>query len=292
MLSFTAKAAILSGTCRTHFTVARLGVTSVNCDFGELLIALFILFARHGMPIERHLRRSPIAEATLDVYVEAASDLTLDRLRTAAKTLETDFPVQVERRRFEAQLGFGPDGAHQSATALQADGYVCWSADKLNAVQFRVDGFTMNRLHPYPGWSRWFGEFERLWNTYLSVGTAMRVTRLGVRCINIVPVDPNVSVEYYLTGPPVVPPNLDAAVRSFIHRTELATPDGSNINLVSLLQSGAAGVQSVQLVVDVEVVKAVQFDPRDIAKHFDELHQLRNQTFFSALTEDAIRSFE
>lgn len=238
----------------------------------------------------RHLSRSPIEEATLDVSVEQDGSLTLDSLRAAMRVVENLYPEVHERRRFETSWEVGPDGTRQTASKVQPDGYMGWSADRKDAVQFRVDGFTINRLRPYPGWDVWFQKFAPLWSTYASATHALRVTRIGARCINIVPIDSERRLSDYLTAPPSTPPELRAGVRSFIQRLELSFGEGRNANLVALLQQGPA--MHVQLVLDIDAYMNGPFHLDEVEDRFSELHVLRNDCFFSSLTENTIRSFE
>lgn len=48
------------------------------------------------------------------------------------------------------------------------------AADELTIAQFRPDGFTVNRLRPYTGWSAILPEVLELWDIYVRVAKPER----------------------------------------------------------------------------------------------------------------------
>src|SRR5258706_9879324 len=99
------------------------------------------------MATPQQLRKPPITEALVDV--RAASTRPLDRGRLG-DALRATYPKVREMR--EVQAGFEiKEGMSPVATAVDKglSGLHYLTLDGLSIAQFRVDGFTHNRLSPY-----------------------------------------------------------------------------------------------------------------------------------------------
>ncbi len=241
----------------------------------------------------KHLSRPPIAEATLDVQVDRRSDLKLSDFDDLKAELRAEFPRVDERRRFQTRFGISPDVAGQTVPEdLGADGYVFRSVDGKDVAQFRLDGFTLNRLAPYPGWSTRFPQFTRLWRMYAHRTRPARVVRIGTRCINVVPIRADAQIDDYLNAPPPVPRGLAATPKTFVSRLELVADAAADrrVDVVQMLQPAASG-GDLQLLFDIDAYVVGDFLATEVPDLFEPLHELRNQTFFSTLTKKVINSF-
>ena len=57
------------------------------------------------------------------------------------------------------------------------------SHDGLSIAQFRIDGFTYNRLRPYPSWEDILPEAIRLWRIYVATVVPEGIARAAVRYV-------------------------------------------------------------------------------------------------------------
>jgi uncharacterized protein (TIGR04255 family) len=245
-----------------------------------------------------NLPRAPITEAILDVRVRARSDVDVHEFRALSERIGNHFPKIGERRQFTTSFRLGPGGGGSEATDapenrdLGVDGFFFSSADGLDVAQFRVDGFSLNRLRPYTGWAQWFPVFDRLWNLYREAAKPLSVVRLGARCINQFPVSREGVLEDYLTTPPRVPDGLPNKFTDFLTRVSTQT-DGDpplSLNLVQASQLAPDG-RSVQILLDVDAFVNGEFDADATARMFEPLHELRNRAFFNSLTPQTIANF-
>jgi uncharacterized protein (TIGR04255 family) len=76
---------------------------------------------------------------------------------------------------------------------LGFQGYFWKTSDEKTIVQFRVDGFTFNRLRPYTSWTELFPQALDLWHLYSRVSRPEVITRLAVRYINRIPLPAGVT---------------------------------------------------------------------------------------------------
>lgn len=239
-----------------------------------------------------HLPRAPITEAILDVQVRARSDFEASAFKALQAELNEEFPRLTERRHFVARFEIAGGVHSREDKELGLDGYVFWSADGLDAVQFRVDGFALNRLKPYPGWNSWFPRFVRLWDLYCKIAKPSAVARVGSRCINQVPIEGSKSLDDYLAAPPAIAKGLPDNLKAFLSRIELS--DGGQpemlLNLVQGLQIGPDG-QSPQVLLDIDAFCVGDFALTEVVPLLERLHVSRNSAFFRSLTPTAIQRF-
>src|SRR5436190_21056320 len=107
---------------------------------------------------------------------------------------------------FEAR--FAAHEVQLTPTASSAEaGLLFYSEDEKAVVQFRLDGFTFNKLQPYSSWEEIFPETWRLWALYQSAIGNVQITRLAVRYINRLAL-PSGDFGRYLTALPQLPAEL------------------------------------------------------------------------------------
>lgn len=237
-----------------------------------------------------HLESAPITEALIDVRVRARPDLQASEFKRLRDTLNAQFPRMEERRGFQATLEFQQNAPPTSVMASDVQGYFFWSGTEKDVAQFRVDGFSLNRLKPYQSWEEWFPRFEDLWRLYLEIARPEGVTRIGVRCINHIVLPPGpVDLGRYLTVPPGVPPGLPLSPADFVMRLAMNGADTppTAVSITQALRQGTAGAP--QILLDIDAYRAGEFDPKQISPLFQPLHELRNLAFFSSITNHTVQ---
>lgn len=243
----------------------------------------------------RHLKRAPITEAIIDFRVNTPKELDPRRFLTLKEDLSDRYPDLQEAHRAEAgfELALGKVATHARDLGLQ--GVFFKSADGLNIAQFRVDGFTFNRLRPYTSWEEIFPEAVRLWNLYSETASPEYVSRLALRYINRLSIPlPVEDFSQYLTSRPMVPPDLPQVISGFLTRVVLHEPEsGLAANVTQALEQGL-DPNSVGVILDIDAFKVGEFDPRgaEIARVLEALHGFKNTIFFGSLTDAALRLYE
>ncbi len=244
----------------------------------------------------RHLQRAPITEALIDFRVSVSKQLDGSTFSDLKESLRNGYPNVEERRGAEAAIAFGP--GHLLATRtrdLGVQGFFLKSADGLNVAQFRVDGFTFNRLKPYTSWEQVLPEALHLWKTYVDKASPDYVSRLALRYINHLNIPlPIEDFSQYLTSSPVVPPDLPQDISSFLTRVVLHEPEsGLAANVTQALEKGL-DPSSVAVILDIDAYKTGEFDPRgaEVAEVLEALHVFKNRIFFGSVTDHALRLCE
>ncbi|HLE80105.1 MAG TPA: TIGR04255 family protein [Dehalococcoidia bacterium] len=243
----------------------------------------------------RHLKRAPITEALIDFRVNVPKEFSPALVSDLKEHLRDRYPKVEERRLAESAIQIAPGRLATSTRELGFRGLIFKSADELDIAQFRIDGFTYNRLKPYTSWEQVFPEASRLWELYGEKLAPEYVSRLALRYINHLSIPlPIKDFSQYLTSPPVVPDDLPQAISSFLTRVVLQDP-GSDLaaNLTQALEPGL-DANSVTIILDIDAYKLGEFDPRgpEIVRVLEALHGFKNTIFFGSLTEATLRLYE
>ncbi|MBI2895166.1 MAG: TIGR04255 family protein [Deltaproteobacteria bacterium] len=247
------------------------------------------------MPEIRHLGNAPITEAVIDFRVRAQKEIRADGFAGLKDRLRGDYPVVEEQMWREAAVQFGPGRAVLSRTQdFGLRGLFFRSGDKLNVAQFRVDGFTFNRLAPYSTWEAIRPEVMRLWDLYVDAAAPEYIARLALRYINRLKLPIGIDgLGTYLTTPPRVPPGYPTQLRGFLSRLVVGRPPSSiAANIIHAIESPQADGTTV--IIDIDVYQEQDIESRDarIPEDLEALRTVKNEIFFATLTENAVRLYE
>jgi len=242
------------------------------------------------------LKNAPIKEALIDLRVTLPPGVDLPRLGKLADQVSKEYPEKQERRSGGIQIEF-KEGKILDPHIIEGrpDGYLCYSSDKLQLVQFRLDGFTFNRLKPYTSWDGVRGEAFRLWELYRKSVEPTLISRVAVRYINRIEIPlPVVDLEDYLTGPPSTPPNIPGDVSSFL--TRVVMRESSTGVEAIITQTGDSPTKPGQtaLLLDIDVISAAVYDKDGKAawEMLNSLRELKNRIFFESITPKALELFQ
>ncbi len=241
-----------------------------------------------------HLRHAPIFEAIFDFRIKARPEFHAEEFATVGSQLASRFPKMEKRQAFQTTIKTQPEGPPPVVQDLGLQGYFFRDVDEKTIAQFRIDGFTFNRLHPYTSWDELFPVVKELWSVYSTVARPQVVTRLAVRYINRIPLPPGpITFEEYLRGAPVVPPELPQNVSSFLTRITIHEPEMMiAAHIVQALEVDTE--RRLTTILDIDAFKEAEFSVGDptIEETFNRLRIFKNRIFFSSLTEKTLRSFE
>jgi uncharacterized protein (TIGR04255 family) len=243
----------------------------------------------------KHLSRAPITEALLDLRVKARKDFKPGDFSVLKQELAANFPRVEERSGFETTVQFkaGASGS-QFTRDLGLQGYFFFSSDGLNIAQFRVDGFTFNRLAPYTSWDSLLPEALRLWVRYVEIAQPEFVSRIALRYINQIVVPPGAPLDDIMVAPPRVPTGISKPLSAFLTRITIQDPTkGISAHVTQALNSSTKGAAG-SLILDIDAFKEVSIEPSeaDVSEALTSLRTFKNRIFFGSLTESTLKSFE
>jgi uncharacterized protein (TIGR04255 family) len=244
----------------------------------------------------RHLRHAPITEALVDLRAAPTVGFggaeVVDRLKSA---LSDRYPRYSERRAFEARLEVRKGQAlAPKGTDKGLHGHFFQSEDGRDIAQFRVDGFTYNRLAPYTDGESVITEALRLWELHAEVTRPFMVSRVALRYINTLELPAQADIHALLTHVPATPDGSPGGVQSFLARVE--TLDADSGRRVITTQALAPGMppDRVNVVIDIDAFQMgdLGVSPAALRSTLDELRELKNAVFFGSITEEAAKGFE
>jgi len=244
----------------------------------------------------RHLQNAPITEAIVDFRVSLPRDFRPDRLREARERLAPDYPQTVERKGMEARLEFAGGQPKETRTRdLGFQGIWLKTEDQKTVAQFRVDGFTFNRLKPYTRWEQILPEALRLWSVYVELANPQSVTRIALRYINHMNLpSPGAELDDYIVTSPRLPPSVPQIRSSFATRLVLEYPERRmTANVIQVLEVGVE-TPAPSLLFDIDVYRTGHFEVSEttMKEILGDLRGYKNEIFFGSLTERFVEAFE
>ena len=214
-----------------------------------------------------------------------------------ANELKDEFPTKQQWRDFEAKIEIKngrlvPPRVESSASR----GVRITNADQTLCVQFRPDGFTVNNLKVYMGGDQFIDKALTLWELLVARAKPESVSRVALRYINrlALPLSRGDEFTQYLTSPPDLPAGAPQMFSQFLSRIVAHDePRQATAVVIQQLQNQPAG-QPLAVTVDVDVFRTGDFsvDSAALREILSTLRILKNETFFSLLTDETVRIYE
>ena len=241
----------------------------------------------------RQLRNPPITEALIDFRVLLSAPVSKEVLHPLVIALQPDFPDVQERHDIEAQFRV-ENGRMVPPEARQIfQGVKLSKEGGRRQVQFRNDGFTFNNVGEYIGGDALIEETLALWERYVAVAKPERVTRLAMRYINTLPDLPwRVGDPFgrYLKAAAELPEPGPQSVSEFLSRVVARDPLGPTAIVTQKFIPAAESAHPFQLTIDVDVffVQEINTDAAELRPMLAILRDVKNRSFFSLLTDEAV----
>lgn len=246
-----------------------------------------------------HFPNAPIVEAMIDFRAKPPDGFNIESFKSLRSVLENDFPKMEERKSVQFQFQFPIAKPENQPASKQTDlgiaGYRFHSADGKYIAQFRRDGFTLNRLQPYPSWEEIFSKASGLWKLYDKTACPIEVSRIAVRYINRIRLPlPLADLQVYLRTLPVLAEGCPTHISGFVTRVIVHEPDlGIAANVTQVLESPPKE-DYVPLILDIDVYQQGAFNDatEKLLARFAKLREMKNKIFFGSLTTKAIELFQ
>jgi len=242
-----------------------------------------------------HLSSAPITEAIFDIRVKAHPDFQVSDFTNLKADLQDVFPKVEERRGGQVTFRFEPPGSETPQPPdiqdLGLQGFFFKSEDEKLIAQFRVDGFTLNKLKPYSSWDELEPLVRNLWAKYISIARPVAVTRCALRYINHIIINQTqFDLDEYLRGAPQIPAELPQALNDFLSRVTIVDENNQVAARITQVFEPRPSVASTPIILDIDAFKNVDMSPNDSALWdiFSTLRAFKNKIFFSFLTEKTL----
>jgi uncharacterized protein (TIGR04255 family) len=241
-----------------------------------------------------HFLKAPITEALIDIRAELPASASLAALEKLHAKIQDGYPEKQNRLLWEAVINFEGEKAPTGTARHQLNGYLFKSPDLKQVVQFRLDGFSFSRLHPYTEWATVYAEARRLWDIYRLTCNPVQVTRLATRYINSI-VIPSKKFDYddYFTAAPKIPDTLPQLLSHFFTRLVIPFPEKGATAIVTQTPFDKPDPVNSTVILDIDVFIEEGLAPDDpkIDKIFDILHNIKNDVFFGSIKDETKELF-
>lgn len=237
-------------------------------------------------------RKPPVWEALIDVRIDALPTDKLPQLDNLHEALRREYPNKKIRYQFTGGVQIEGDRVVQSPVASGPFGYRLESEDGRRIVQFRLDGFTYNRIKPdpdeeWPGWEKIKNEARQAWDMYKDALDLNEVTRLAVRYINQI-VIPEQSIELYdyFTAPPRIPQGLPYQdMANFSSSVTIKIPTHKALALLQHYPAPRQYSGAIAIALDIDIYRPERLilSARPIWELLDQLRDLKNTIFEASL---------
>jgi uncharacterized protein (TIGR04255 family) len=246
----------------------------------------------------RELAHPPITEALIDIRIGADTAITAAQLTPLRDELRELFPKAKEQRQMKGEFRVEA-GKLLPPTSLDlgVQGLRLEAEDGHRIVQFRRDGFTFNNigLGYYLGGEALIGEALSLWSRYAQVIRPTSVVRVAMRYLNRLdlPFRDGDQFTRFLVAPPELPTGAPQLVSSFLSRIVAHDGTGAQAIVTQKLNVRPDPPGAVILDLDIFYPLSEGIEPTEnaIRPYLEKLRILKNQTFFSLLTEEAVKLY-
>lgn len=250
-----------------------------------------------ALPSPLPLKNPPITEAILDVQLALSPKTDVERLKKLGEALQREYP-QV-RPQFMAMVNFQVQpvpAPPQPAINQGLRGYNFLSADSKEVVQFRLDGFTFNRLAPYTSWEDMFGKAESAWHYFRDAFPNEKVTRVAARYLNRILLSlegGQTEIDDYFSLGTKDPHDPSLQFLNFVSHQffiDVKTGFGANINVA--MQPFENDRLPVILDIDVFDQRPDSLSGAEPFSILTEMREVKNRLFLKALTPKALELFQ
>ena len=239
------------------------------------------------------LKNAPITEALLDIQVSLGSEVGLDVLATIQNRLLNRYPERQDRMQWQIQADILTTADPAISHSGGQIGYMFLppASHQDRAFQAHLNGFAFSKLKPYETWKAFQSEARELWDLYVDIVQPNGINRLALRTINSLdlPLPFEDFKEYILTTPEVAP-GIPAGLSHFFMQMTIPQPGGEVAVITSAMQPlRRPNPDSVTVIFDIDVYIEQTFEigSDSIWEKFEALHSIKNEIFFSSLTDKA-----
>ena len=244
-----------------------------------------------------HLNNAPIIECLIDFRVKFESEIHAEIFNSLEPKLKNEYPTIEKIRRFQTTIKMNKEskGVFHSDKNLGLEGLIFKSKDDKSLAQFRINGFTFNKLKPYTEWGKIITEARRLWGEYVSLAKPQKITRLATRYINHLRLETSVGdISEYLTAPPGLPKELGFKLNNFLSKNVFHDSETGISAIITQALEEDVSKSYLRLILDIDCYLLKEFDPMsdNIWDSFEKLRSMKNRIFFSYLQKEKLEEMK
>ena len=249
------------------------------------------------------LDHPPIVEVIVDIDCDLPPGTGLSEIEPAAKASLRDSYPQTQRKPLH-QFHFRKEGEEPPTHSVEKEGIdsLLFRNEEGNQLtQFRRNGYSFNRLAPYPreGMDAYLPEIRGTWENYCVIANPLRIRKIGLRTINRIwlPLEDDGGLDlgrYFSSGPQI--PNVegrDLRFTNFLDQQQIVdAKSGLRANIV--LATKELRKDELAVLLDIDA-----YDPRSkesldwpsVEPGIASLRSLKNELFRKIVSPECLKLF-
>ena len=232
--------------------------------------------------------RAPIVEALIDIRAKLPPEISIGGLKEIHNNVREIFPIIEEKRFIKTDFKLGKDEPEIEASEKGVEGFFFRSNTEKKLFQFRLNGFTFNKLAPYENWKTFSEEGRYLWERFKEIARPVAVERIALRYINriLVPLPFKDFNEYILTTPQIAP-GLPQSVSHFFLRLIINSPDSRFTATMTETIEKPTKDNRLPIILDIDVYRGTPYsiNSEEIWHDFERIRDFKNDIFFNSISE-------
>ncbi len=200
--------------------------------------------------------------------------------------------VKGEYSVIEMKMGVGIQEGKADPTIITQERTVFRNPTANRLVQLSPGMLAVNQLRPYSDYASFRREIEARLTDYRAVADIMRLTRVGLRYINLLTVPDGQTLESVLHLGFKVPGGLTAKPDPYFVRLELPY-ESHRDRLILIVAKSGDDLQREEVMLDLDyvIVKPEQIEQGELLRWVDAAHETIEDVFHTCVTQQALASF-
>lgn len=244
------------------------------------------------MDDQQLLKKPPITEAIFDIKVVPLASEQLNKLDISS-SIEEEFPKKQVAIEYKGSLQVKNDEEPQQSIAKKENGFLFRNNEGTKVVQFRLDGFTFNRVNSYDSWKSFQSEALQFWETYKNIVGNYKIDRIALRYVNkiIVPEETPKLEDYFNLRP--CTPDMPLDLSSFFMQTSFVNEEEEiSSQIITTVDQKTMKEHTTSFILDIDVFQMGALLDHQLESRFDKLRNMKNDIFFAAVTDKCKNLFE
>jgi uncharacterized protein (TIGR04255 family) len=232
-------------------------------------------------------KKAPITEAILDIKVELPPDFRFESFEDHYNKIKNDFPKKQASIQYQAEFKMKPDQEPTQDVKKWQNGFIFKNNNNSKIAQFRLDGFTFNKIKPYENWGNFSKEAREHWNNYCEIAKPKKIYRIALRYINKINIPGNnPKLKDYITILPSMPKKLSLDYSEFFLRNVFLNKDNIKSIIIETIDTKSEMDNFLPFILDIDVFEVSEegFEIKNLWKEFDKLREVKNELFFNITT--------
>jgi uncharacterized protein (TIGR04255 family) len=245
------------------------------------------------MAVRPHLKNAPIIEAVVDIKTIPSLNYSPEKLRSFHEKVKNFLPIYEDAFQIEAQfqVGVSPVSAQEKKTECAR----LKNVDSSYIALVHSSSISLSKINPYTNWDDLREKTKFLWELYKSELNPQIITRLALRYINRIDIEPGARIEDSFKTFPALSETLPQVLAGYRLQLVLPSEDQLSTAVINQVYDPAIGAPMgvASIIFDIDAFQNVQMDPTsdEIWSVFETLHSFKNDVFFESLTESTRKKY-